>query len=174
MTSPGPRSALIVEILAAEPAVGRLRDRLDANARLGVPAHVTVVFPFAPPTLIDASMRQSLEDLFGAILSFGFQLDHTDWFGEDVLWLGPRDPAPFRALTERVCAAFPAYRPFEGRYPGVVPHLTVGHGRPRAELRAAEEAVRPHLPVEGTVEAVTLLTEQPDGHWQRTATFGLA
>jgi hypothetical protein len=173
MTSPGPQSALIVEIPEAEPAVGELRDRLDANARLGVPAHVTVVSPFAPPEIIDAAARRQLSELFGSTPSFGVCLDRTGWFGQDVLWLGPADPAPFRALTERVVAEFPAYPPFEGRFDEVIPHLTVGHSWPAGELRSAEEAVRAGLPMGSTVRAVTLLASGPDGRWGRRARFSL-
>ena len=42
------RSALVVAVPDAEPVVGHLMLRLDANAVLGVPAHVTVLFPFVP------------------------------------------------------------------------------------------------------------------------------
>jgi 2'-5' RNA ligase superfamily len=173
MTSPGLPTALIVEIPEAEPAVGPLRDRLDPNARLGVPAHITVIYPFAPAEAIDTAARQRLADLFGSIFSFGFRLDQVGWFGQDVLWLGPADPAPFQALTERVAAEFPAYPPFEGRFAEVVVHLTVGQGGPVGELRAAEEAVRPRLPIDGAVRAVTLLASEPGGRWRRRATFSL-
>jgi hypothetical protein len=173
MSSPGRQSALVVEIPEAEPAVGPLREPLDANARLGVPAHVTVVYPFAPPETIDAATRQRLAGLFGSMPSFGVRLDRTGWFGQDVLWLGPADPAPFQALTERVLAAYPAYLPFEGQFAEVIPHLTVGHRRPVDELRAAEEAVRARLPIDGTVQAVTLLASGPGGRWRHGARFSL-
>jgi hypothetical protein len=52
-TSPGPHSGLIVEVPEAEPDVARLRERLDASAPLGIPAHITVLFPFMPPRTID-------------------------------------------------------------------------------------------------------------------------
>jgi hypothetical protein len=41
VTSPGPHSSLIVQVPKAEPAVARLRERLDASAPLGIPAHST-------------------------------------------------------------------------------------------------------------------------------------
>ena len=41
MVPPGPHSALIVEVPAAEPAVARHRERLDSSAPLGIPAHIT-------------------------------------------------------------------------------------------------------------------------------------
>jgi 2'-5' RNA ligase len=157
-----------VEIPDAEPTVAELRDRLDANAGLGIPAHVTVIYPFVPAGSVSQEIRERLADLFGAIPTFRFRLDRVGWFGEDVVWLGPHDPRPFRVLTERVFAEFPDYPPFEGRFADVVPHLTVGHGHPVAELRAAEEAIRPHLPIEGTVTTVSLMTSGPAGRWRRT------
>jgi hypothetical protein len=173
--NPGPHSALIVEIPEAEPAVARHRERLDANALLGVPAHITVLFPFMPPETIGTLAFAELEDLFAAVSRFRFQLNRTSWFGDDVLWLAPRDPGPFRALTNRVYQAFPTYPPFEGQFDDVVPHLTVGHGHPMNDLRAAEESVQAHLPINAHATAVTLMTQQAAaGMWVRTATFNLA
>jgi 2'-5' RNA ligase superfamily len=173
--NPGPQSGLIVEIPEAEPAVARHRERLDANALLGVPAHITVLFPFMPPETIGPLAFAELEDLFAAAGRFRFQLDRTGWFGDNALWLAPRDPGPFSALTNRVYQAFPAYPPFEGQFDDIVPHLTVGHGHPVNDLRAAEEAVQAHLPINAHATTVTLMTQQAAaGMWVRTATFNLA
>jgi hypothetical protein len=175
MSSLGPQSGLIVEVPEAEPAVRQLRERLDPSALLGVPAHITVLFPFMSPHAIDAAVLAELERLFAAARRFSVRLDHTDWFGDEVLWLAPQQPAPFRALTQRVHAAFPAFPPFEGQFDDVVPHLTVGDRQPLSDLRAAEAAVRALLPVEAPVTAVTLMTKQAaGGPWSRTATFSLA
>ena len=175
MTTPGPQSGLIIEVPEAEPAVARHRERLDANAPLGIPAHITVLFPFMPPGTITPSALAELEHLFAAVSRFRFRLDHTDWFGQDVLWLAPRDPGPFRALTNRVYEAFPAFPPFEGQFDDVVPHLTVGHGHPLNDLRAAEVSVQAHLPIEAHATTVTLMTQQSaGGHWRKAAAFTLA
>ena len=64
MSLDGPRSGLIIEVPEAEPAVRWHRERLDANAPLGIPAHITVLFPFMPPEMIDAAARTRLEGLF--------------------------------------------------------------------------------------------------------------
>jgi hypothetical protein len=174
MVSPDPRSYLIIEVPEAEPAVGQHRQRLDSSAAAGVPAHITVLGPFMPPETIDAPVLAELERLFTAASRFRFQLDHTDWFGNDVLWLAPHDPGPFTALTQRVYQAFPGFPPFEGQFAEVIPHLTVGHGHPVSDLRAAEVAVKPHLPIDGQVTAVTLVTRQSVGaHWTTAVTFSL-
>ena len=41
-------SAIIVPVQVPV-AVGRLRDRMDPSAAQGVPAHVTLLYPFMPP-----------------------------------------------------------------------------------------------------------------------------
>jgi len=175
MAAPGPHSGLIVEIPEAEPAVARHRERLDASARLGIPAHITVLFPFMPPQAVGPAALTGLEHLFAAVSRFRFQLDRTAWFGDEVLWLAPRDPGPFRALTRAVVQAFPAFPPYKGQFGDPVPHLTIGHGHPLTDLRAAEASVRAHLPLDAQATAVTLVTQQSTaGQWTKTATFTLA
>ena len=173
-------SALLVTVPAAEPAVARHRSRLDTSAADGVPAHITVLYPFLPPDLIDADAYATLARLFASVPSFRFTLDRTRWFPGPVLWLGPSDPAPFSALIALVVAAFPACPPYGGQVGEVIPHLTIGHGVPRAELEAAEAEVRPYLPIEAEATSVTLMTGPPPGsaptpaRWNTVATFPLA
>jgi 2'-5' RNA ligase superfamily len=175
VTSPGPCSGLLIEAPRADPVVAQYRERLDTSAPLGIPAHITVLFPFMPPGDIDAAVLDQLEHLFADTSRFRFQLDHTNWFGSTVLWLAPRDPGPFRALTQRVHETFPAFPPFEGQFDDVIPHLTIGHGHPLNDLRAAEKTVQVQLPIDGHATAVTLMTQQSArGHWTKTATFALA
>ena len=175
VASPGLQSVLLLEVPEAEPAVARHRERLDANALLGIPAHVTVLFPFMPPEVIGPPVLADLERLFAAVRRFRFELTRIDWFGDEVLWLAPRDPAPFRALTQCVCKAFPAFPPFGGRHDDVIPHLTIGNGHPVKDMRAAGKSVREHLPIEACAAAVTLMTEQSSGgRWARAARFTLA
>jgi hypothetical protein len=164
-----------VEIPQAEPVVGPFRERLDSSAGLGVPAHITVLYPFIPPAGLDAAVLGQLERLFAAVPRFAFRLDRTSWFGDEVVCLTPGDPGPFQSLTQRVVEAFPAYPPYGGQFEGIIPHLTIGDGQPADDLRAAEASVRPLLPITGEVTAVSLITQQiPDGQFSRAATFPLA
>jgi 2'-5' RNA ligase superfamily len=173
-------SALLVTVPAAEPVVARHRSRLDTSAAVGVPAHITVLYPFLPPDLIDADTHATLARLFAPVPSFRFTLDRTRWFSDPVLWLAPSDPAPFSALIELVVAAFPNCPPYGGRVAEVIPHLTIGDGAPRADLEAAETEVRPHLPIDAEATEITLMTGpppssgSPGSRWTIVATFPLA
>lgn len=174
MTAVQPRSGLVIEVPEAESAVGPLRDLLDANARLGVPAHVTILFPFVPAREVDAGLVDRLAETLASQPAFDYRFSRTAWFDTDVLWLAPDDPTPFRRLTERVCGAFPAHPPFEGAFAEVVPHLTVGHQSSLAALQAAERRVLTQLPITGRAHAVSLLVQDDAGRWSRTARIPLA
>jgi hypothetical protein len=173
----GSESAVLVPFPEAERVVSPHRARLDGAAALGVPAHVTVLYPFVPPPAITPSVLEALAGAVASVSAFGCEFDATAWFGEDVLWLAPRPSAPFLALTRAVCTAFPGYRPYGGAHLDPVPHLTVGE-RPAggvAELRAAEEAVRAQLPIRAQVSRVWLMTHRPSaGGWRTVAEFPLA
>jgi 2'-5' RNA ligase superfamily len=177
---PGWETALLLPVPAAEPAVSHHRARLDEAARDGVPAHVTVLYPFLPPAGITEPLLASLSRLFAGFAAFEFTLDRVGWFGEEVVWLGPRDPAPFSALISVAFAAFPCCPPYGGQHAVVVPHLTIGHaGGPQA-LRAAVESVRSCLPIEATAAEVILMAgPRPGtpgtlpGQWRAVAAFPL-
>ena len=169
-----PQSALILEIPEAEAAVGQHRETLDTSARLGIPAHFTVFFPFMFPDQIDMTILAGLRQLFCSVEAFDFRLAHTAWFGDDVLWLAPEHPDPIRDLTERVHGAFPDFAPFEGKFADVIPHLTIAQGCDRTRMKAAEQAVERHLPVLGHADKVTLMTQtEHAGKWTTKARFPL-
>ena len=173
-------SALLVPVPAAEPAVGQHRARLDEAARDGVPAHITVLYPFLPLAGIDEPLLAALGRLFAGHAAFQFVLDKVGWFGEEVVWLGPHDPAPFTALTELAFRAFPSCPPYRGQITEVIPHLTIGHGGGPQALGAAAESVRPCLPIEAAATEVTLMAGprpgipgMPPGQWRTIAALPL-
>ena len=45
-----PETALVVEVPEAEPLVSQWRAQHDWSAQRGVPAHITILYPFAPPS----------------------------------------------------------------------------------------------------------------------------
>lgn len=170
----GCRTALIVVVPEAEGVVGQLRDRLDPVAQLGVPAHVSVLFPFMPAPQIGDAVIAQLTALFRAVPAFSHRLVRTAWFGDEVLWLAPDTGDEFRSLTTLVWAAFPAFPPYERAFNDVVPHLTIADRGPVADMQAAEREVQHRLPIGAFTQAVTLMVEQPSGRWERAISFALS
>lgn len=169
------RSAVIVTVPSAEHAVGQYRAQFDSAAALGVPAHVTVLFPFVPPHAIDAQAIEMLATAIASVPRFHATFETTGWFGTKVLWVEPQPADRFQALTTAVANAFPAHLPYAGEHDEVIPHLTVGHGADEERLRHAEKQVLRHLPIRLTVTTATLWcgTDAP-GSWQQVASLPLA
>jgi 2'-5' RNA ligase len=166
------RSALIVAVPEAEPLVGEWRLRHD-NARLGVPAHITLVFPFVPTEELNEALFGELRELFAAQRAFAYSLTRLVAFPDETLWLAPEPSEPFRELTDLIVERYPGYPPYEGIHDEVVPHLTVTAGD--ASLRQELDAeVTPHLPVDAEARDVVLLEEQADGQWRIRERFPLA
>ena len=67
-----PRTALIVVVPEAEPAVGALRLEHDWSAPLGVPAHVTILFPFAAGAEVE---EEAIAEVVAGFPAFDFELN---------------------------------------------------------------------------------------------------
>jgi 2'-5' RNA ligase len=168
-------TALVVLVPEAEPVVSEVRARHDPSVRLGVPAHVTLLFPFMAPEAVSGSVLDSLRRLFAGFEAFSVRFaDACRWPQE--AYLAPQPSAPFVALTAGIASAFPKYPPYEGRHADIVPHLTVAQGSAVAAERAIEE-VRAALteagPIHSMCRAATLL-ENSSAAWRVMHTFPFA
>lgn len=168
------RTALVVEVPEVEPAVGNIRRDLDPMAGRGVPPHVTVLFPFVPLDQLDATIAARLEAIFGQAAPFEHCFVGTQWFGDEVLWLASDADVQLRGLTDLVVVEFPAYQPYGGEHPAIVPHLTIADQAPVDAMRSAETQVGARLPICAVTTAVSLLAEHPSGDWHVERRFGLA
>jgi 2'-5' RNA ligase len=167
-------SAFVVKVPAAESAVGELRSRFDATAKLGVPAHITVLFPFMPPDEITSDVLHQAQIALSTVPSFGFSLARIGRF-PTTTYLSPVPPEPFVALTTALIERFPVFRPYGGAHEGVVPHLTVAYGdAAKAHAAAVELEQRLCLlkPIRTECNSVTLL-ENSSGRWREMHVFDL-
>jgi len=93
-------TALVVLVPEAEFLVKPFRDRFDPSAALGVPAHITLLYPFKPPDEIDEVLLAQLRDGFARFAPIAFALQSIRRF-PGVLYLAPDPAEPFRALIRR-------------------------------------------------------------------------
>ncbi|MET9081989.1 2'-5' RNA ligase family protein [Streptomyces sp. NPDC004237] len=165
------QSGLIVRVPEAEPLVRVWRDRLDPSARAGVPAHVTVLFPFLDASLIDQGVCAAIGEVLDRQCSFEARFDRCRRF-PGVLYLAPQPDTHFRRLTEAIVERWPENPPFGGQFDDVVPHLTVAQGQDEAVTEKVEAALRTGLPVVAQVSMVDLLVHG-GRRWDRRASFRL-
>lgn len=158
-----PRSALIVEVPEAETAVHDWRLKYD-NARLGIPAHITLLFPFFPTERLDEQVKVDLRELFRTQPPISFSLTKVTVFPDETIWLAPEPSEPFRRLTELIVERYPEYPPYEGIHDEIIPHLTVTSGD-RSLRDEVEADLAPHLPIQVETSAITLLVEDTSERW---------
>jgi 2'-5' RNA ligase len=175
MATIGPMtSALLVVVAAAEAAVGEHRALWDGAAAMGVPAHITVLYPFVAPELIDAAVLAAVREAVSSVPRFDAELVRVAWFDERVVYVEPAPAQRFRELTAALWRRFPDWPPYGGVHSDVVPHLTIGHDAARDVLAEAAADVESHLPIRFGVEGVRLMAgSSAAGSWRTLAEFPL-
>jgi 2'-5' RNA ligase len=162
-----PATAFAVVVPEAEALVHDLRERFDPVALLGVPAHITVLYPFLLPDEITPAVLDRAAAALADHAAFAFRLGSVARFPHAV-YLAPQPAAPFVALTEALVRAFPGFAPYGGMHASIVPHLTVGQGDVAAMDPVAAElqaGLRQHGPVQARCDGLSLL-ENAGGRWR--------
>jgi 2'-5' RNA ligase len=173
---PPDESALVVLVPEAEALAKPFRDRYDPSAAAGVPAHITLLYPFKPPDEIDQPVLESLGGCFQGFALFRFALASIRRFPDAVLYLAPEPDEPFRQLTLAIWNQYPETPPYGGKWPDIVPHLSVAWVKDEQQLdRIADDfakASRGRLPIQATAAQAALM-EKRSGRWLIRATFDL-
>jgi hypothetical protein len=171
-------SALVVMVPEAGPVVADLRLRHDRVAAHGVPAHVTVLYPFVPRREVDASVRDALASIFAAIPAFDYRFERVVRLGPATVVLDPVPASAFSQLTDAAHRRWPEHAPYGGVYDVVIPHLTVGDGVDVELVPALESDAQAALeasgPVSGRATAVTLIVADDEAEWSTDSTYALA
>jgi 2'-5' RNA ligase len=169
-------AALVVLVPEAEALVKPFRDRYDPSAGAGMPAHITLLYPFKPPDLIDEAVLDELRGCFAGFASIQFALGPIRRFPTEVLYLAPEPDAPFRALTLAIWQRYPQTPSYGGKWPDIVPHLSVASLADEQRLDRVTkdfvEASQTRLPIRATASKVALMDNR-SGRWQVRATFSL-
>ncbi|HEY6960704.1 MAG TPA: 2'-5' RNA ligase family protein [Gaiellaceae bacterium] len=142
-----PRTALVVPVAEASPYY---------DLGNGVPAHITVVFPFA-----EEPDEQAVRELVSRFRAFDFTLDRIEQFETGTRWLHPSPSAAFVDLTEAFVERWPEHPPYDGQFDEVIPHLTI----------TVQDVP---LPITARATEVALLVEdEATGRWSTRASFPL-
>lgn len=157
-------TAVVVRISLPD-TLANIRRRHDPAAAKGVPAHITLLFPFIPVARLDPAVRGELAEIAGSMAPFAVRFADVGRF-PGVVYLVPEPADPFAALTASIVSRFPDHPPYAGEHGEVVPHLTLTDS-PGAPLDAVAGAARHWLPFSRRISALELLIEDGAGHWAR-------
>jgi hypothetical protein len=156
------RTGLIVVVPEADASLREIRLQHVSSAAHGVPAHITLLSPFADSDEVD---EQTLAELFAGHTAFDFALDRVERWDDGIVWLHPEPSQPFEELTAAITRRWPEYPPYAGATETVIPHLTVSEHPIQLEL---------DLPIRSRADAVSLVEEASDGMWSTHRVFPLA
>jgi 2'-5' RNA ligase len=166
-------TAILLCVPEAEPLVHEWRLKGDPSASHGVPAHVTLLYPFLPVAQIDEGVCEELRWFFAGIDAFRIRFGSIGRFEhEGVVFLKPESDdlvQTAKALARR----WPECPPYSGTIPidEIVPHLTIVQSDDRGLRQSAANAVSPGLPLVMTATIATLWGCDDHGEWSERASF---
>jgi len=166
-------SGLVLLAPELDERVGDLRARHDPASRQGMPAHVTLLYPFMDPVRLGPTPRARLAEVVRRFPAFDLSFARIGRFPE-ALWIAPDPAGGVIALGAALAKAFPEFPPYGGQFETVIPHVTVALGE-GLDLAALEPELRRRLdpPVRQRVEAVSLFTTMRR-RWREVDRFLLA
>ena len=168
------QSALLIEVPEAEPSVARWRAVHDPIASRGIPAHITVLFPFMDPAALEHESLEQIAAVTRSVVPFEFTLTELGEF-PGCLWLRPIPEEPFQRTTAALHRVFPAHALYGGKFSENQPHLTVAQTSSNEEFRnlrtEVDDALGSALPINCVAEAVSLFTSDTTGMWRRHTRF---
>jgi 2'-5' RNA ligase len=165
--SGGPPRQSAVIVRASLPAgLERLRRASVADAGDGVPAHLTLLYPFVHPGELRLGLRRTLAGIARRHEPFDYeQVGMATW--PDTIYVAVSPTEPFTRLQGALQAAFPDY-PIYGREAGsrFVPHVTIAE-----DSAVHDEAVRSDrawraLPRRDRATAIELIASDAGGTWR--------
>jgi 2'-5' RNA ligase len=164
-------SAIIMPIAEVEPFVSSLRLQYDRSAALGVPAHITLLFPFYPPQKAEGQLEK-LHEFFNSIPSFEFYFVEVRRFPR-AAYLHPDQPERFIKIINRLVQKWPDCKPYGGAFPDIVPHLTVADQVDVGVLNSVQTSLCDRLPIPSIAAEAWLLFSDDVGFWSRRERFRL-
>lgn len=162
-------AAIILPVAEAEPLVASWRRQYDPVTKSGIPAHITLLYPFHPP---EHAIREipALRELFQQITPFRYALTEVRRFSAAV-YLHPDQPERFVQIIRRITGRWPDCQPYGGAFVDIVPHLTVVDNVDSLIMNEVERCLRPRLPLACLAAEAQLLFSDADGAWTLGASF---
>src|SRR5580765_3410828 len=166
LVPPEERETAVVIVVDVASLDAVYREEFPAFHALGIPLHLTLLYPFVRPEELDAALPR-LAEVVERHERFDFTLTELKTFPRTV-WVAPEPAAPFIALTKAIEAAFPKTPHAGGAFADVIPHVTLVDGleesRVDETVQRLRPVVEPLLPVKLSADEAVVLAEREDGH----------
>lgn len=163
------KTNVLIRVPQASPLLDTWRQQLDPSAAVGVPPHITLLYPAIEPSAITV---EGLEALARASVEFPLTFRTVETF-ERTIWIKPTPTTSLQQLENKLKALFPMTAPYGGQYPHSPPHLTVADGIAPTRYKRMIRDLQAGLPIHSTVHGFELWGEvSSQGQWHCIRTFG--
>jgi 2'-5' RNA ligase len=167
-------TALVITLEDADPFDEVRREFAVETFALGIPFHVTLLYPFAPREELTAALLADVRSFFAERKPFELELTRVAMWPR-VVYAVPEPAARLREIMRALFERFPQWPPYEGIHEEVVPHATLGEEIEAAQVYAEiEKRVAPHLPARYLVDEASLLEEFAPDRWRERERFPLS
>ncbi len=175
MIAPKNETAILIPIPEAENTVDKYRLRYDPSRYAGIPAHVTLLYPFHDLEAITGDVLRTISDIVSKHSQFQVTISEVEWFDDRVVYLSPRPAERFLALIDDLIRAFPECPPYGGIYETIIPHLCVAETSDLRAMKRVERRLVKRLPITADVTQVWLMTGQgTKDSWNVQQSFALS
>lgn len=171
MPQPG-QTAVVIPVPELDPLVDAVAARWPDAVRTGIPAHLTVLYPFVPADrLTDADLARCRELCRG---TGPFRVAFRGAaVGPSIVMAPPEPTDGASALTRAFTTAWPGHPPYGGRFgPAPEPHVTLALGSDRERNAAIAAFAGDLLPVHADLRTAVVV-ELGAGGWTQRAELPL-
>jgi hypothetical protein len=168
------QTGVAIPVPEADPLLRAVTARVPAAVREGVPAHVSLLYPFLPADELDDGVVKTLSELFAEQAPLAVEFRECRRRREFV-YLPPDPRSGLEELTSELRRLWPDVTPYEGIYEEIEPHVTVAlHTTPERAAEIEREVVPGWLPISAELREAWLVVF--DGQWQlnRQFPFGIS
>lgn len=169
-------SSIDIHIPELEVLIAPWRSPTVEVAALGVPPHVTILWPWrnAPVTSEDIT---GIADVLKNIEPLTLVFDQLKVFPNGTIYLAMQNAESVQSVTKEIVTAFPDCPPYRGEFADPVPHVTVAKAKNEEEkirfCTELSEILRPHMPMTIHVKEFVLMEQRENLRWEIRATIPL-
>lgn len=164
------RTGIVVPVPEGQPLLDGVAARFPDAVRPGVPAHLSLLYPFVPAAELDQHVVSTLTSIFAQHVPLSVKFEGIVCTGGFVA-LRPEPGDGVEALASAVRRRWPDLVPYDGRY-DAEPHLTVAMQTTEERAGLIERELLPDwVPLSAELREAWLV--EHDGQWQLRSRFPL-
>lgn len=161
MPTPG-HTGLVIPVPAADALLASVGDRYPGTVRDGVPAHVSLLYPFVVAAELDQRVTTACSELF--VGQVPIPVDFVECYRRGGFVALRPDPSDgLKEFMSKTRRRWPDVVPYEGVYGDVEPHLTVAVRCSEQVAVWIAQEVTAELPISAELREAWLLAFE--GQW---------